>query len=1152
MQATSEAILLNNIEHLVPRQPALARAILEAQPATLDWLETPEGPSALYQGRALASRRTPMTEARQWADRASVADHSAIICTGFSLGLHLLALAERQTPGDTIFVLETDIPLLRAVLERIDLTNLLSRSIYIITDPADTGTLAGAMARHNRSVALGVHIADFVPSLPRLSQARATFLRAVNGVVSSTRTIASSELLQTECTFRNLLHNLDYYTTRPGIAPWANILKGRPAVVVAAGPSLARTIDQLARPGVRQRVLIVAAQTVLKPLLARGIRPHIVCALDHHQISARFYEGLTPQDLQGVTLVIEPKVNPAVPVAFPGNVRVASDILLDTLLGTDLIRPLGSIAGGSTVAHLAYYLARYLGCDPVALTGMDLGFTDGQYYSSGAAIHSVWAGELSTLNTLEMLEWQRVKRMGWILRKATDILDRPIYTDEQMHTYLQHFLAVFKEDADRGLTTLDATEGGVRKENAQPRKLQDLIDTWLTPTPGQRDIDDLLTTTTDPSTPAAPHKRLDAVRQRLAHTRQGLFTIKQMSTQAEALLIEAREHQQDHQRVERLVHQLDKMRKRITTIDPAWQLLNIYNSIGSFKRWRADRALRLDEKNLTEYDIQRRQAERDIVNVQWLAEAATRFANQLDAATATLNGAPRITSDQSHAEEPENATPKPTLTCRAIIPVLLQRNGLGLPRDLSAINIAGTNVLTLTINRLLRINPTLPITLVTDRPDAVATILGPLARNPRIDIHTLPNHPDAWSPTVLQAARAFTRSAYRGGLANLTCYDEALDANVIHSVLESTNADAALICGCDWPLLDPSIAAALIDRFNEHANLGNLPHALFTQAVPGLAPALIPRATAKMLAAARSAAGIQAGLSGLTGYRPSVPMVDPIAHAGCVQIDPAVRDGLLRCIADTPQQADWLTAALTAAGLDAHNATATQTALAIRAHALNNHHAHPWHLRLNLGQPGNWLDEHLAHSAIARTIATRPDAAITIEGDTLNHPAWHTIARAASAVAPLHLRCGPLTHPEQIDLLRSANPAIISIDLISLSPQTFASLRPDLLAGLGPDAHAKTQRLFESLVNGLPMDPAAQVRTPWVVPRLVRCDATYADIDTFFDNTMHTLSWAIIEPLDRPAPADRIQPLAIPTLAQQRASVEEIHIAPGLQHEAHP
>jgi hypothetical protein len=84
------------------------------------------------------------------------------------------------------------------------------------------------------------------------------------------------------------------------------------------------------------------------------------------------------------------------------------------------------------------------------------------------------------------------------------------------------------------------------------------------------------------------------------------------------------------------------------------------------------------------------------------------------------------------------------------------------------------------------------------------------------------------------------------------------------------------------------------------------------------------------------------------------------------------------------------------------------------------------------------------------------------------------------------------------------------------------------------------------------MDPAAQVRTPWVVPRLVRCDATYADIDTFFDNTMHTLSWAIIEPLDRPAPADRIQPLAIPTLAQQRASVEEIHIAPGLQHEAHP
>ena len=39
----------------------------------------------------------------------------------------------------------------------------------------------------------------------------------------------------------------------------------------------------------------------LKPLLERGIRPHFVTALDYHEISERFYEGLTPEDVAGVT-----------------------------------------------------------------------------------------------------------------------------------------------------------------------------------------------------------------------------------------------------------------------------------------------------------------------------------------------------------------------------------------------------------------------------------------------------------------------------------------------------------------------------------------------------------------------------------------------------------------------------------------------------------------------------------------------------------------------------------------------------------------------------------------------------------------------------------------------------------------------------------
>src|SRR5690606_17778274 len=159
--------------------------------------------------------------------------------------------------------------------------------------------------------------------------------------------------------------------------------------------SLRRNIGLLARDGVCDRFLIVAVQTALKPLLAAGVVPHFVTALDYSDISARFYEGLAPEDVAGATLVVEPKASPAITRAWPVAVRMPRSGFLDELLGLELAGDHGELRPGATVAHLAYYLARHLGCDPVIFIGQDLGFTDGQYYASGAAIHNVWAGELN-------------------------------------------------------------------------------------------------------------------------------------------------------------------------------------------------------------------------------------------------------------------------------------------------------------------------------------------------------------------------------------------------------------------------------------------------------------------------------------------------------------------------------------------------------------------------------------------------------------------------------------------------------------------------------------------------------------------------------------------------------------------------------------
>ena len=64
-------------------------------------------------------------------------------------------------------------------------------------------------------------------------------------------------------------------------------------------------------------------------------------------------------------------LNRAVVRSYPGPVRTFHNDFLQELLGAELARPMAGLRAGSTVAHLSFYLAQFLGCDPIILTGQD-------------------------------------------------------------------------------------------------------------------------------------------------------------------------------------------------------------------------------------------------------------------------------------------------------------------------------------------------------------------------------------------------------------------------------------------------------------------------------------------------------------------------------------------------------------------------------------------------------------------------------------------------------------------------------------------------------------------------------------------------------------------------------------------------------------
>lgn len=1101
----------------------------------------------------LASRRRPLDEAARLAESVPVESAAAVVVIGFGVGHHVAALARRMGRTGVIYVFEPDVGLLRGVLERIDHSAWIDgANVVLFTDPDDTATLSAATRGVEGLIAMGARFVDHPASLPRLAeQGAARFRENVAAAVRAVKTTVVTTLAQSGVTIRNLLMNLDHAATRPGVADLAGVARGRPAIVVSAGPSLRRNVDLLARPGVRDKFLIIAVQTVLKPLLARGIRPHFVTALDYHEISRRFYEGLTAADVEGVTLVAEAKANPAILDAFPGAIRVSGDDFLTDLLGAEVGGRLGQLPPGATVAHMAYYLARHMGADPVMLIGQDLGFTDGQYYAAGAAIHGVWAGELNAFNTLEMMEWQRIVRARPILRRATDVLGRPVYTDEQMTAYLAQFERDFLADEVRGLTIIDATEGGVAKAHTRAVPLAEALARYEPPS--------VLTLPATPM-PADEERRatLRAVAARLREVRREIWRYEQISERTAGQLGEMLAARGDRARVNALIAEVHAARSEVNGLPTARALTERLNQVGVFKRVRADRMLQLAE-GLEPVERQRLQIERDIANVSWLAEATASLGGMIDEAVRVLGGAPKVTRDPA-AEEESDAPRAPGATANgtavrvearprtvaALIPVDPRRGGLGTARTLGEPLAAGRNPLQWTLARLARCVRLDRVVLLGEDEGELRRLVGTAPAGLAVSYVTTDGAPMGERSRAMRAGRAWGAACWRGGLGTTTVFDEVMCPAVMAGAMERLGLDAAVVLGPDWALVDPALTDALIDRHLESPERHRL---AFTQAVPGLAPCVVGRSLMNEFAGALESGGAFASVGGLLGYLPRQPRmrVDPIAGPACVDVAPVVRDAQARLIADGGAGGRGaLCAVLEVLGDRAIGASAEEIARLAGAHDAPEPSPHELILELCTGRrtsglraawrPGTAelverapMARELAEKLLRELGAARPDGLVTFggAGDPTLHaelPALVVAAREAG-IGAVHVRTDLVQARDRLDALIDGAPDVISVDLMADSPATYrAVMGTDLFGVVAANLEHLLARRMKA--GGIPV--------PWVVPRLTRCDAVYDDVEGFFDRWLTLAGAAVIDPLPEPVPGQRIEPLPRPAGAARR------------------
>ena len=409
----------------------------------------------------LHSRYDPLKEASELVDGAYDERRNYYIVFGFGLGYTLEELMRRTIEGDLVFLMEPNLQLFRKALEERDFSSILEKGnvTWSIGESPEIAFVRW-MKTYNIARMDGLGVVE-LPSERKLIEPdyMKRFSNQLKGMIVTAGGNLQTLMIMARQYQANTLFNLRYILMNPPLKSLFGAFEGKPAIIVSAGPSLDKNIDLLHE--VRDKVLIIAVDTSLKPLKAKGIEPHLICTGDPQEANYRHLRGASNS---GAFLIAEPMTNPKSFRDFNGNVFIGSygDKVVTWM--EEFIPELGRVLCWGSVATMAFDVARKLGADPIIFIGQDLSFPGGRTYAKGTYFET----EEKRAMTVEEQE-----RNG--VYTVEDIFGNQITTNRQMFAYHRWFVNEIKRTKAK---VINATEGGILKEGVEILTLRETIDRY--------------------------------------------------------------------------------------------------------------------------------------------------------------------------------------------------------------------------------------------------------------------------------------------------------------------------------------------------------------------------------------------------------------------------------------------------------------------------------------------------------------------------------------------------------------------------------------------------------------------------------------------------------------------------------------------------
>ncbi|SMG18631.1 6-hydroxymethylpterin diphosphokinase MptE-like protein [Dethiosulfovibrio salsuginis] len=382
-------ILVANLKALDERQPLFAQKVRDYMKNAKDRFsinarETPRGTwwSGLYE--------QPFFEPNSCLDATPEGTKPVLIMAGLGSPRYLTGILNNSKKRQTIVLLEPNMRMMMFALESIP--------FFVEGHPSNVYFMLGSeqtlidelisQAYANRGTFVG-GVLDVHSHPGEVEQASETFNASLRFYVQRIRyrmqTLGDSAE-DTLLGVRQMAMAAPWIMFRERLEPLKNAFKGYHGVVLSAGPSLDKNIHLL--KGMEDKLVIVAADTLLNKLSEMGIRPHFVCALERGEPTyTKYFRPMYDREdpsLKDIVLVVQSVCYPQIAGRWPGKLCVVGKESIN--LDREVIA--GALGGsvlpsGSSVAHMAMGILSFLGVDRIALVGQDLAFGPGKVTHAG-------------------------------------------------------------------------------------------------------------------------------------------------------------------------------------------------------------------------------------------------------------------------------------------------------------------------------------------------------------------------------------------------------------------------------------------------------------------------------------------------------------------------------------------------------------------------------------------------------------------------------------------------------------------------------------------------------------------------------------------------------------------------------------------------